>query len=121
MTKIEIKSYGKWLKEQEIFIPGKRRFGRIMIVEFKCVKGHQEELVVHVLRSMRVKPGPAEGSDEAQIWIPGKTDQHPGLLPQEAVSNLSSAGCKQKMDSGANKTEESRASIDVASAVYTND
>lgn len=116
MTKIAIKSYEKWLKEQEISIPGKRRFGRIMIVEFKCVKGHQE-LVVHVPRSMRAKPGPAEGSDKAQIS--GKTDQHPGLLPQEAVSNLSSAGCKQKMDSGANKTEE--ASTDVASAVHTND
>lgn len=120
MTKIAIKSYEKWLKEQEISIPGKRRFGRIMIVEFKCVKGHQE-LVVHVPRSMRAKPGPAEGSDKAQIWISGKTDQHPGLLPQEAVSNLSSAGCKQKMDSGANKTEESRASTDVASAAHTND
>lgn len=103
MTKIEIKSYEKWLKEQEILIPGKRRFGRIMIVDFKCVKGHQEELVVHFPRSTRAKPGPAEGSDKAQIWISGKTDQQPGLLPQEAVSNLSLAGFQQKMDSGANK------------------
>lgn len=60
MTKIEIKSHEKWLKELEIFIPGKRRFGRIMIVEFKCVKGHQEELVVHIPRSMRAKPGPGK-------------------------------------------------------------
>lgn len=34
VTEIEIKSYEKWLKEQEIVIPG-----RVMIIAFKCVKG----------------------------------------------------------------------------------
>ena len=84
MIKIEIKLSEKQLKVQEIFIPGKRRFGRIMTVDFKYVKSHQEELGVHFPRSMRAKSGPAEGNGKAQNWISEKlTNNHGCCLKRQ--------------------------------------
>lgn len=64
VTQREIKSYEKWLKGQEVFVPGETS-KRDTIADFKCVKGHEEELGIHFPRPMRVQPGPAERSDEA--------------------------------------------------------
>lgn len=83
VTQREIKSYEKWLKGQEVLVPGETS-KRDTIADFKCMKDREEELGMHFPRPTRVRPGPAERSDEAYIWT----------RPQEKLAT--NQGCRPR-------------------------